>query len=205
MLVKRKYKICKRLGDGIFNKCQTAGFSRSIAPNKNAPKKRPPRARSEYGNQLIEKQKVRYTYLIRERQFGNYVEKATSTKGVNSVNLLCEMLEKRLDNVVYRAGFSLSRAGARQLVSHGHILVNGTRTTIPSYQLRVGDKVAIKNSSKEKPIFRGLADKFKNYKMPKWLKLDPATFEIELILNPSTQEVDSTLNLNAVMEFYSRT
>lgn len=205
MLVKRKYKICKRLGDGIFNKCQTAGFSRAMAPKKNSLKKRAPRARSEYGNQLIEKQKVRYTYLIRERQFSNYVEKATKTKGSNSADQLYKLLETRLDNVVYRAGFSLSRAGARQLVSHGHITVNGTRVTIPSYQLTVGDKIGIRQGSRDKAVFKTLADKLKNFKMPKWLRVDPATFEIEVLSGPDSLEVGSTLNLNSVMEFYSRT
>lgn len=205
MLVKRKYKICKRLGDGIFNKCQTPGFSRSIAPKKGAIKKRPPRARSEYGNQLIEKQKVRYTYLVRERQFSNYVEKAQSTRGANSSELLYKLLETRLDNVIYRAGFSPSRAGARQLVSHGHIVVNGTRVTIPSYHLSIGDKITIREGSKNKPVFSGLAEKLKNYKFPKWLKMDLNTFELELLSDPSPLEAGSTLNLNSVMEFYSRT
>lgn len=205
MLVKRKYKICKRLGDGIFNKCQTPGFSRAMAPKKNSIKKRAPRARSEYGNQLIEKQKVRYTYLIRERQFSNYVEKATSTKGANSAELLYKLLERRLDNVIFRAGFSPSRAGARQLVSHGHMVVNGTRVTIPSYQLKVGDKVIIRPGSKDKPVFKTLADKLKNFKLPKWLKVDVDNFEIELLSEPTPLEAGSTLNLNSVMEFYSRT
>lgn len=205
MLVKRKYKICKRLGDGIFNKCQTPGFSRAMAPKKNSLKKRAPRARSEYGNQLIEKQKVRYTYLIREKQFSNYVEKAENTKGVNAAEHLYKLLERRLDNVVYRSGFSPSRAGARQLVSHGHITVNGTRVTIPSYHLKSGDKIKIRDGSKEKTIFKGLADKLKNYKMPKWLKFEPATMEIEVLGDPAPLEVGSTLNLNSVMEFYSRT
>jgi small subunit ribosomal protein S4 len=205
MLVKRKYKICKRLGDGIFNKCQTPAFSRAMAPKKGAIKKRPPRARSEYGNQLIEKQKVRYTYLVREKQFSNYVEKAQSTRGVNASEYLYKLLERRLDNVVYKAGFSPSTAGARQLVSHGHMLVNGTRVTIPSYHLSVGDKIVIKDQSKGKPVFKTLADKLKNFKLPKWLKVDPATFEIEVLSEPTALEAGSTLNLNSVMEFYSRT
>ncbi len=205
MLVERKYKICKRLGDGIFNKCQTPAFSRAAAPKKNSLKKRAPRARSEYGNQLIEKQKVRYTYLIRERQFSNYVEKATKMKGVNSSEQLYKFLEKRLDNVVYRAGLAPSRAGSRQLVSHGHILVNGTRVTIPSYQLVTGDKISIRPGSKDKTVFKGLSDKLKNYKMPKWLKFDPNLMEVEVISEPNALDSGSTLNLNSVMEFYSRT
>ncbi|MDO8493522.1 MAG: 30S ribosomal protein S4 [bacterium] len=205
MLVKRKYKICKRLGDGIFNKCQTPGFSRAMAPKKGAIKKRPPRARSEYGNQLIEKQKVRYTYLIREKQFSNYVEKAQSTKGVKAIDHLYTLLERRLDNVVYRAGFSPSRAGSRQLVSHGHITVNGTRVTIPSYQLKIGDEVRIRDGSKDKTVFKGLTDKLKNYKMPKWLKFEADKMEIGVLSDPTPLEAGSTLNLNSVMEFYSRT
>lgn len=205
MLVKRKYKICKRLGDGIFNKCQTPAFSRAMAPKKNSLKKRAPRARSEYGTQLIEKQKVRYTYLVREKQFSNYVEKAQSTRGVNASEYLYKLLERRLDNVVYKAGFSPSMAGARQLVSHGHMLVNGTRVTIPSYHLHIGDKVAIREGSKGKTVFKALGDKLKNAKLPKWLKVDPSTFEIEVISEPTPLEAGSTLNLNSVMEFYSRT
>lgn len=205
MLVKRKYKICKRLGDGIFNKCQTPGFARAMTPKKGAIKKRPPRARSEYGNQLIEKQKVRYTYLIRERQFSNYVEKAQSTKGVKATDHLYTLLERRLDNVVFRAGFSPSRAGSRQLVSHGHMTVNGTRVTVPSYQLKAGDKLKIRDGSKDKTVFKGLGDKLKNYKMPKWLKIEQDTMAIEVLGDPSPLEAGSTLNMNSVMEFYSRT
>ncbi len=205
MIIKRKYKICKRLGDTIFNKCQTQGFSKSLVVKKGSIKKRPPRARSEYGNQLIEKQKARYTYLIKERQFSNYVRKAEDTREVNSAEYLYKLLEKRLDNVIYRAGFAPSRAAARQLVSHGHITTEGTRVTIPSYQLSVGDKITIREVSKGKTVFRGLADKLKNHKIPKWLSLTPATLEIEILGEPTTGDGDSTLNLNSVMEFYSRT
>ncbi len=204
MLVKRKYKVCKRLGDGIFNKCQTPGFSRASAPSRNSMKKRAPRARSEYASQLLEKQKVRYTYLIRERQFSNYVDKAENMKGT-STDTLYKLLEKRLDNVVYRAGLSPSRAGARQLVSHGHILVNGIKVTIPSYQTRIGEKITVRTGSKDRAVFKGLTDKLKNYKFPKWLKFDQEKMEIEVMSDPTALENGSTLNLNSVMEFYSRT
>ena len=205
MIIKRKYKICKRLGDGIFNKCQTPGFSRSIAVKKNSIKKRPPRARSEYGNQLVEKQRIRYTYLIKEGQFSNYVKRAENTKAVNSTEYLYKLLEKRLDNVIYRSGFAPSRAAARQLVSHGHIVVEGVKITVPSYELNIGDKIVIREGSKEKTIFKGLALKLKNHKVPKWLKLWPETYLVEVLGEPSMLDLDSTLNLNSVMEFYSRT
>ena len=205
MLVKRKFRVCRRLGDGIFNKCQTTGFSRSLSPKKNLVKKRPPRARSEYGNQLIEKQKVRYTYLLREEQFSNYVRTAISAKGKNSAQYLYRSLENRLDNVTYRAGFAPSRAAARQLVSHGHIVVNGKKITIPSYQLNIGDKITVRGGSRKRSPFKELEDRLKNYKFTKWLKLHPGTIEVEIVSKPDGPMIDSTLNLNSVVEFYSRT
>ncbi|MBI3633125.1 MAG: 30S ribosomal protein S4 [Candidatus Vogelbacteria bacterium] len=206
MLVKRKYKVCRRLGDGIFNKCQSPVFIRAMAAKKRGGlKKRAPRARSEYASQLLDKQKARFTYLIRERQFSNYVEKAEKTKGVNSADLLYKLLERRLDNVLYRSGFAISRAAARQLVSHGHILVNGSKVTIPSYQVSVGNKISIREGSKSRNVFKDLVDKLKNFKMPKWLNLDHEKLEVEIVSLPGSLEQGSTLNLNSVMEFYSRT
>ena len=204
MLVKRKYKICRRVGDGVFNKCLAPSFTRSMTAKKSA-KRRAPKARSEYASQLLEKQKARYTYLIRERQFSNYVHKAEKARGSNSADLLYKMLERRLDNFVFRAGFAKSRAGARQLVSHGHILVDGTRVTIPSYQVGVGNKISVREGSKERTIFKALVEKIKNYKSPKWLAIKLELMEVEMVALPGSLESDSTLNLNSVMEFYSRT
>ena len=204
MLVKRKYKVCRRVGDSVFNKCLAPAFSRSMAVKKTV-KRRAPKARSEYASQLMEKQKARYTYLLREKQFSNYVEKAERVKGGNAADLLYKLLESRLDNVVFRSGFSKSRGGSRQMVSHGHILVNGTRVTIPSYAVSVGDKLSVRVGSKERTIFKTLSEKLKAFKTAKWLKMEPETMEIEVVTAPGSLETDSTLNLNSVMEFYSRT
>ena len=124
MITGKKYKICRRLGDRVYNKCQTPAFSRSVAAKRAGPMKRRPKPKSEYGTQMLEKQKARFTYNVSEKQFSNYVEKSRETKGVNPAEFLYKSLESRLDNVVHRLGFAPSRAFARQMVSHGHITVN---------------------------------------------------------------------------------
>ncbi|MBI5140454.1 MAG: 30S ribosomal protein S4 [Candidatus Vogelbacteria bacterium] len=206
MIIGKKYKICRRLGDRVFNKCQTPAFSRSIAAKRiGGMKRRPPKARSEYAAQMLEKQKARFTYNVSEKQFSNYVEKSRETKGVNPADFLYKSLEGRLDNVVHRMGFAPSRAFARQMVSHGHITVNDKKVNIPSYQLKKGDKVSIRPGSKAKTLFNGLNDKLKNFPMPKWIRFDMENLSGEVIGEPSLLESASLFNLNSVIEFYSRT
>ena len=201
MISKPKFKICRRLGPGVYDKCQTAKFSASSG-KFTTPGAHRPRALSEYGTQLIEKQKIRFSYGVNERQLSNYVKKATQSKGSIAVEKFYEGLEFRLDNAVYRMGLSGSRRAARQMVSHGHFTVNDKRVTIPSYELKLGDIIKIREGSKGRKIFDNLSEKLKDYNLPVWLSFDLNTLEGRIVDKP--KNTDSFLDLNAVLEFYSR-
>ena len=202
MNVTAKYKMCRRLGAGVYEKCQTQKFVQSEAKKSRPSKGKRPKALTDYGMQLIEKQKVRFSYGISERQLGNYVEKATHTKGISAVEKLYEELELRLDNVVYRLGFANTRRFARQLVSHGHFTVNGKKTTIPSQPVHIGDIISVREGSRKSPIFADFVGKVKDYNWPKWLKLTPESMEAEALSKPKHEE--QFLQLDTVLEFYSR-
>lgn len=202
MKVTAKYKMCRRLGTGVFEKCQTAKFVQSETKKTRTTKGKRPKALSGYGAQLVEKQKVRFSYGISERQLSNYVKKATHTKGMLATDKLYEELESRLDNIVYRLGFANTRRFARQLVSHGHFTVNGVKTTIPSQQIRVGDIVAVREGSRKSPVFTEIAEKLKNYSWPNWLKFTPEQLQAEVSAKPKNEE--QFLQLDTVLEFYSR-
>lgn len=201
MISKPKFKICRRLGPGVYDKCQTVKFSASSG-KFSAPGARRPKAPSEYGAQLIEKQKIRFSYGISERQLSNYVKKASLVKGSGTAEKLYEELESRLDNVIYRMGLGVSRRAARQMVSHGHFIVNNTKVTIPSYELKSGDIIKIREGSKNKKIFSNIAEKLKEYNSPFWISLDLNSMEGRVLDKPKNTE--SFLDLNAVLEFYSR-
>ena len=201
MIKKPKYKIGRRLGAGVFEKCQTPKFVASSQRKTKSSSKRP-KALSEYGQQLIEKQKVRFSYGITERQLGNYVKEASSIKGGSIQEHLFEMLESRLDNVAYRLGIAHTRRLARQMVSHGHFLVNGKRTTVPSYKLKVGDAVTAREGSKGSVLFTNIGERLKSYNQPAWLSFDQASIEGKVIGKPKNTE--GFLNLGSVLEFYSR-
>lgn len=198
MISKPKFKIARRLGAGVYDKAQTPKFA---AAQKSQFGKRP-KALSEFGTQLIEKQKVRFSYGITERQLGNYVEKASHVKGAGTADKLYEILESRLDNSVYRMGLAPSRRAARQMVSHGHFTVNGTRVTIPSYELKQGDVIGVREGSKGRKIFENMAERLKDYTAPAWLSWDAERMEGKITDKPKNTE--TFLDLNAVLEFYSR-
>jgi len=200
MISKPKFKICRRLGPGVYDKCQTSKFA--SAATKSLPGGRRPKAPTEYGTQLMEKQKIRFSYGISERQLSNYVKKATQNKGVSTAEKLYENLESRLDNIIYRMGLGASRRATRQMVSHGHFVVNNHRVTIPSYELKSGDIVKIREGSKTKKIFQNLADRLKDYNSPSWVVFDPNSMEGRILDKPKNVEI--FLDLNAVLEFYSR-
>jgi len=157
---------------------------------------------TDYGLQLIEKQKIRYAYGITERQFYNYVNNAMKSKGVAPALKLFEELETRLDNTLYRLGVAATRRAARQMVSHGHIMVGVKKMKVPSYQVKMGDKIKIREGSKSKGIFTELSKKLKNYITPSWLKFDSNTMEAEIKGMP--KELDPMFEFNTVLEFYSR-
>jgi len=201
MISKPKFKIGRRLGAGVYDKCQTSKFS--VSSGKfSGPGGRRPKALSEYGTQLIEKQKIRFSYGITERQLSNYVKKASHIKGAGVADKFYEELESRLDNVVYRMGLSASRRAARQMVSHGHFMVNDKRVTITSYKVKPEDIIKVREGSKGKKIFDNVAERLKDYNSPTWVSFNPEKMEGKILAKPKNSE--TFLDLNAVLEFYSR-
>lgn len=201
MISKPKFKICRRLGPGVYDKCQTAKFSATTGKMALAGARRL-KAPTEYGAQLIEKQKIRFSYGISERQLSNYAKKASLAKGASSAEELFEGLESRLDNVIYRMGLGVSRRATRQMVTHGHFIVNGKRVTIPSYGLKPGDVIKIREGSKGKKIFNNIAENLKDYNPPVWVSFDTSSMEGKILNKP--KNTGGFIDLNAVLEFYSR-
>jgi len=204
MKVGPKYKIGKRLGASVFEKCQTQKFMLSEARTANRIGKRRKAPRSDYGKQFLEKQKVRYTYGVSEKQFKNYIKLATLSKVSNPSETLFRLLENRLDNVVYRMGLPSTRRASRQMVSHGHIMVNGRKVTIPSYQVSTGDVIAIRSGSKQSALFVDLPTKLKDHKSPAWVAYDEEKSAGKVAGLPTYQKSELAFDLSPVLEFYSR-
>ena len=204
MKIGPKYKIAKRLGASVFEKTQTQKFA--IAEERAARNKKGRRGnQTEYSKQLLEKQKVRMTYGLSERQFSNYVETAVHTHGANPADTLHKLLEMRLDNVLYRLGLTPTRRAARQMASHGHITVNGVKTTIPSRAMRIGDVIAVREGSKSAVLFENFADKFaERPTLSSWLTWDPKKMEGRIQELPTTESANVAGNLVMVLSFYSR-
>jgi small subunit ribosomal protein S4 len=158
---------------------------------------------SEYGLQLREKQKARRIYGVLERQFRKYFKEADRRKGITGENLL-QILESRLDNVVYRLGFALSRAEARQLVRHGHVNVNGRRVDIPSYQLKPGEVVSVSVSSRDKARFKDLAELLRTQGTVDWLEVDRENLSGKVLRLPTREEIDIPITEHLIVELYSR-
>ncbi len=207
MIIGPRYKIARRLGVPVFEKTQTQKYvlrSGAAAPGaKGRQGGGKPRAKSDYGLGLLEKQKARMSYGVPGRQFSNYVKKAMSQKG-NSSEILVQSLESRLDNVALRAGYAPTRQAARQMVSHGHLMVNGTIVTIPSYQVSVGDIIAIREGSKKKALFTTLDERLKAVKTPAWLSVNFDKKEIKIEGQPTISQSELLFNVGSVLEFYSR-
>jgi small subunit ribosomal protein S4 len=156
-----------------------------------------------YGQQLREKQKVKRIYFVLEKQFRNYFEKASRQKGITGENLLF-MLERRLDNVVYRAGFSTSRRQARQLVNHGHIEVNGRKVDIPSFQVKVGDVVTVKNKTIRNVHVEGAWNTSGGRGRPNWISSNAQDFSVSILALPKRDDVDANINEQLIVELYSK-
>ncbi len=197
--VKSKFKIAKRLGAAVFEKTQSQKFALSEARGK--PKRG--RGQSDYGRQLLEKQKIRYTFGLSEKQLSNYAEKAFEKENPSAaLNLALEM---RADMLIYRAGFASTRRAARQIVSHGHITINGKRITTPSYHVQKGDVVAIREGSRTSPLFAGLAEAKENARsVPQWLNVDVNLLRAEVIGEPTYNALETGLDFATLFEFYSR-
>ena len=201
MKIGPKFKIAKRLGAPIFEKTQTQKFALSQARGGKTRKRAG--QTSDYKRQLIEKQKMRFTYGITEKQLRRYVDEAIE-KSSQPVSILMERLESRLDNVVYRLGLAKTRRLARQMVSHGHIIVNGKRLSIPSHRMRVGDIVTVREGSKISPLFAQIADTHESAGVPSWLSLDPKKLTGSVTAVPVYNPAEALFDPEQVMEYYSR-
>src|SRR5262245_58270965 len=174
---------------------------RAYGPGVHGPKSR--RKHTDYGLGLIEKQKLRYYYGLMERQFRGVYERALKRRGVTGEQML-QILETRLDNVVYHLGFANTRAAARQLVGHGHVKVNGRKVNVPSYALKVNDSIEVKDSSVSRQLATKNLEMATSRAVPEWLSLNKEAFKGSVMRIPSRDEIQPIANEQAVVEFYSR-
>jgi small subunit ribosomal protein S4 len=204
MIIGPKFKIAKRLGAPIFEKTQTQKFELSVArsANQRSRGKRPGQM-SDYKRQLLEKQKMRFTYGISEKQLRRYVDMAVE-KSNQPVALLMDRLESRLDNVIYRMGLAKTRRLARQIASHGHVCVNGKKMTIPSHQVKVNDVISVREGSRQTGLFVDLAEKHEVAGLPAWVTFDVKKMSGEMKTAPIYDPVSSLFDPEQVMEYYSR-
>ena len=202
MKIGPKYKIARRLGTPVFEKTQTPKYALSLARKERSGNKSRGKPKSEFARALIEKQKARFSYGISDKQLRNYVDKAL--RSPTPVQKLFTTLESRLDNVLFRAGFSKTRAQARQAASHGHILINNTRVTIPSILLSEGDTASLSPSSAVSSLFGEVTERMKTITMPAWLKVDPENRRVTVEGRPVYVEQEQVFDLGTVIEFYNR-
>lgn len=199
-------RVCRREGQKLFlkgDRCYSDKCSvtrRNYAPGQHGQKRT---KLSEYGTQLREKQKTRSFYGVGEKQFRKYFEMASNKKGITGTNLL-QILESRLDNVIYRVGFGVSRAQARQIVTHGNIQVNGKKVDIASYLVKVGDVIAIREIRKDNPIIKENAEKGATRPVPEWLELDSTTLSIKVVRTINREEIDLPVEEHLIVELYSK-
>lgn len=202
MIIGPKYKIAKRLGASVFEKTQTQKFALSEARSARNKTRRGGMA-SDYKKQLIEKQKMRFSYGISEKQLSRYITEAFE-KGNQPIASLIARLESRLDNVVYRLGLAKTRRLARQLVSHGHVCVNGRRLNIPSHKVAIGDIVSIREQSKQSPLFVTLGETLASYTAPHWLTLNAKELSGKKSAEPTYEPSETLFDPQQVLEYYSR-
>ncbi|MBK7998426.1 MAG: 30S ribosomal protein S4 [Verrucomicrobia bacterium] len=195
-----RVRISRRFGVPIFGPTKYLE-RRNYGPGVHGPKSR--RKSTEYGLGLLEKQKLRYYYGLMERQFRGVYEKALRRRGVTGEQML-QILETRLDNVVFHLGFGTTRAGARQMVSHGHVKVNGRKVSIPSYALRVNDTIEIRDNSRARQMATKNLESSTSRAVPDWLSLNREAFKGVVMRIPSRDEIQPIANEQAVVEFYSR-
>jgi small subunit ribosomal protein S4 len=209
-MVNSKCKICRRAGVKLFlkgEKCLSPKCPMVRKPYSPGQKRKRRRSSlSEYGKELREKQKLKNWYNLRERQFRKYVKEALEARGKveDASALLIKTLESRLDNVVFRLGFAPSRASAQQLISHGHILVNGKLVNIASFSVKKGDKINIKPTSVKKNIFRNLTSILKKHQPPSWLELNTEKLEGKVVGFPSFEEAAPPAEISSIFEYYSK-
>ncbi len=203
-------KLCRREGEKLFLKgarCfspKCAFEKRGYAPGQHGKASQfRGKRESDFNRQLRAKQKARRVYGVLERQFRRYYEESASRRGVTGLNLL-QVLEGRLDNIVYRLGFAESRSEARLLVTHGHFTVNGRRTDVPSMQLEVGDTLAVRDGSRRRTYFKSLPDVAEARTVPTWISRDLKGLSGSVVRLPERSEIDANLNEQLIVEYYSR-
>lgn len=199
-------RLCRREGAKLYlkgDRCYSDSCSftkRSYAPGQHGQARKKV---SEYGLQLREKQRARRVYGVLEGQFRTYFDKADRQKGITGENLLA-LLERRLDNVVYRLGFAASRTQARQLVRHRHFTVNGKRVDIPSYQIKPGDVIQVKETSKQSPLIKEIAEAVTTKTTPAWLEVQAEEMIGKIVRYPNRDEIDTPIQEHLIVELYSR-
>ena len=202
MIIGPKYKIAKRLGAAVFEKTQTQKFALSEARSARN-KVRKGGMMSDYKKQLIEKQKMRFSYGISEKQLSQYVSKAVEESNQPIAELMAR-LESRLDNVVYRLGFAKTRRLARQIVSHGHILINGRRLNIPSHKVAIGDVISVREQSRSSALFVVLSETLATQTPNSWLILNAKELSGEKKAEPTYEPSETIFDPQQVLEYYSR-
>ena len=190
----------------VLKRCKALGLSPAVLGYSKETTRQPKQTRrkqSEYGKQLMEKQKVKFIYGVLEKQFHRYYERAERKNGITG-ELLLQELERRLDNVVYRMGFAATRREARQLVNHGHFTVNGVRCNIPSAQVKLGDVIAVCQKSQASAKFKTLVEEYGKKAMPKWIEKNADAFEGKIAAMPERDDIDFEVAENLIVELYSR-
>lgn len=200
-----KCKYCRRFGIklGLNERCLSPKCALTRRRTRPGVHGRKPHPLSLYGKQLQEKQRLKFFYLANERQMKKYVEMAKKSKK-SAPQALLEILERRLDNVIWRLGYVPHKTQARQLVSHGHFLVNGKRMKIPSYLVEAGDIIEIRPGSRDIKPFEDLNERLKNYNPPAWLEIDKNSFKAKVLRLPNYEEIQHNFDLPLVIDFYSR-
>ena len=203
-----KCRVCRRVGDKLLlkgDRCMSpkcAAERRDAVPGQKANSKHRSKI-SDRGLQLREKQKARYTYGIMEKQFRKGFSLAERTTGIPGANLVI-LLERRLDNVLYRLGFADSRSQSRQIIRHGHIFVNGHKTNIPSYLAKVGDNISWRENSTKNEFYKIISESIKDKVIPAWLSVDMATMTGKVLSIPNREDIETNFDEQAIVEYYSR-
>lgn len=190
----------------VLKRCKTLGLSPAVLGYSKSTKRQPKQSRrkqSEYGMQLTEKQKVKFIYGVLEKQFRGYYKKAKSMPGITGENLM-RILESRLDNVIFRLGFARTRKEARQIVTHGHIQVNGRRVDIPSFRVKAGDVVAVAPKSKELLVIKSALVSNERFQVPAWLEVDIEKLQGSVLSLPQRDQIDLDIREQLIIELYSK-
>jgi len=199
-----KAKRCRRQGSNIYGSDK---YDKILQRKPQGPGKSP-RARagrkSEYAQQLQEKQKVRDMYGLSERQFRRLYDEAVKSRGGQTGDIMKQLLERRLDNAIYRAGLALTRLQARQMAGHGMFMVNGSRVTSPSYRLKEGDELSVRPRSKNSPLFSSIVSQHEKYLPPGWMKVNSGDLKVSVVGVPTPDDAEQAIDVRQVIEFYSR-